>query len=107
MTVISAAAVDYVNIASIGLIFDSTVSENTVTVAINDDTVVEADETFFGNLENPDGDPVILNPDLATVTILDADDSMCSICVIGCALCGFRHFAIPLVHLKIQYLPFR
>ncbi len=46
-----------------------------VPVTILDDSIVEANENFFGLLTNPVGDPVILNPDRATVIITDTDDS--------------------------------
>ncbi len=45
-----------------------------VPVTILDDSVVEANENFFGLLTNPVGDPVNLNPDRATVTINDTGD---------------------------------
>ena len=58
------------------LILSPTLSETIVSVRINDDDIVEDAETFFGTLDNPEGDPVIINPPVANVTIEDADDSM-------------------------------
>ena len=55
------------------LTFNATALSITVSVPILDDAIVEIDEMFFGDLTSV-GDPVILDPNLATVTILDADD---------------------------------
>ena len=41
-----------------------------VPVRIVDDSILEGDQVFFGNLGNPVG-PITLNPDIATVTISD------------------------------------
>ncbi len=46
-----------------------------VPVTILDDSIVEANESFFGLLTNPVGEPVNLNPDRTTVNINDIDDS--------------------------------
>ncbi len=46
-----------------------------IPVTLLDGSIVEATENFFGQLTNPVGEPVNLNPDRATVTISDTDDS--------------------------------
>ena len=55
------------------LTFSSTVTSLTVSVPIINDNITEGDESFFGNLSNPQG-PVTLDPEVATVTIQDAGD---------------------------------
>lgn len=52
--------------------FSSTVTSFDITIPIIPDDVVEFDEMFLGRLELPTPDPaVILDPDRATVTIID------------------------------------
>ncbi len=46
-----------------------------IPVSIINDSIVESSETFFGSLGNSMGEPIVLAPDFATVTIIDANDS--------------------------------
>lgn len=46
-------------------------------MTILDDSAIEEDETFHGLLLNFLGEPAVLNPDTAVVTIIDANDSEC------------------------------
>ena len=55
------------------LTFSPTVDANEVTVTINNDDIHEGNETFLGLLD-AQGQPVITNPDVATVTIIDDND---------------------------------
>ena len=64
------ATEDYVSISDLTLIFNLTVPFVQVPVTIVDDAIVEGDQSFFGNLNNPVG-RVTLDPAQATVTITD------------------------------------
>ena len=55
------------------LTFSPTVDVNQVTVTINNDDIHEGNEAFLGLLD-AQGQPVITNPDVATVTIIDDND---------------------------------
>ena len=55
------------------LTFTPTVNDNRVSVNIVDDDIHEDSEIFFGQLD-AQGQPVVTNPDLATVTITDDND---------------------------------
>ncbi len=62
------------------LTFTSTVRSFTVSVPISDDNLLEVDENFFGNLRVLD-DPtglVVLDPDVASATIIDNDSKIFS-----------------------------
>ena len=48
-------------------------NNNQVSVTINDDDIREDDEVFFAQLD-AQNQPVVTNPDLATVTIIDDND---------------------------------
>ena len=48
-------------------------TSRTVSVPIINDNITEGDQSFFGNLGNPQG-PVTLDPAQATVTIEDDGD---------------------------------
>ena len=65
------ADADYVT-QVVTLEFMPGVTTRSVNVAIQNDDTAEAGETFFGNL-NDAGDPVIRQPDVATVFIIDDD----------------------------------
>lgn len=54
------------------LTFGPNVSCINVTVTIVDDIFLEGDQSFFGNLSSPVA-PIIPDPDVATVTIIDND----------------------------------
>ncbi len=57
------------------LTFTPTTLSVSVTVIIFNDAIVEGNEAFFGLLDNQ-GQPVVTNPDAATVTIIeDSADS--------------------------------
>ena len=64
-----AGDVDYNGTSSL-LIFNATTLSINISVPILDDDIFETDEVFFGELEDL-GEPVIFNPGLANVTILD------------------------------------
>ena len=66
------AAEDYVRATEL-LTFSPTTDANDVTVTIINDNIHEARETFFGILD-AQGQPVITNPDTATVIIVDDSD---------------------------------
>jgi hypothetical protein len=55
------------------LTFSPTMDVNTVPVTIFNDVIHENNETFLGNLRNPDPQ-TILNPSTALVTIIDDID---------------------------------
>ena len=55
------------------LTFSPTVDVNQVTVTIIDDDIHEGNEIFLGLLDAQD-QPVITNPDVATVTIIDDNE---------------------------------
>ena len=55
------------------LTFSPTVDVDKVTVTIIDDAIHEGNEIFLGLLD-PRDQPVITNPDVATVTIIDDND---------------------------------
>ena len=65
------ADADYVT-QVVTLEFIPGVTTRSVNVTIQDDDTAEATETFFGNLLDV-GDPVILQPEVANVFILDDD----------------------------------
>ena len=54
------------------LTFTPSVSSLTVSVPIINDNITEGEQFFIGNLSNPQG-PVTLDPEVATVTIVDDD----------------------------------
>lgn len=66
------AGEDYESVTGLTLIFNSTVTTLAVSVSIVNDDIVEGNQSFFGNLSNPEG-PVTLNLAQATVTIEDDD----------------------------------
>ncbi len=51
------------------LTFNASMLTNSIPVTIINDDIVEGNETFFGVLD-PQGQPVITNPDTATVLII-------------------------------------
>ena len=75
--------------------FSNSVRQLSFNVSIVDDVTPEGTETFTANLTlSPAdrarlGDRVTVNPDLATVTILDNDGTILSVCVcvtdVGCS----------------------
>ena len=69
-----AALEDYIGF-SVPLSFESGELVTTITVSIEDDSVWEPDEIFYGRLVNTGIASVNIPKDTATVTILD-DDSM-------------------------------
>ncbi len=63
---------DYTGLTQI-LTFTASMLSNGVPVTIINDDIVEGNETFFGVL-SPQGQPVITNPDTATVLITEDPD---------------------------------
>lgn len=55
--------------------FGPGIVQQSVSVAIQDDSVVEAEEAFFVQLLDA-GDPVNIAPDEATIVVQDEGDSM-------------------------------
>ena len=48
---------------------------NGFSITIVTDSLVEGNEQFFGNLREIPGSPVVLSPDVASVTIIDDDST--------------------------------
>ncbi len=59
------------------LTFSSTVSQLSASVTTTQDSVVEADEIFFGVLTSANSDDAFLTPDLATATISGDEPNDC------------------------------
>ena len=77
------------------LTFSPSINMVPVEVNIINDDIVEGNETFFGILENQ-GQPVMTQPDRATVTIIeDANDSKSNV------ICTIR-MELYIAHLDIQ-----
>ena len=51
-------------------------SSTNASVTIVNDNILEGDQSFSGNLKSPVG-PITLDPDMATVTIIDDADREC------------------------------
>ena len=62
------------------LTFTPAVNNHQVSVTINDDSIREGNEIFFAQLD-AQGQPVITNPDVATVTIKDNNDRKFMVCI--------------------------
>ena len=67
------ANVDYVEVISLKVVFNVTVTRWYTQITINNDTLFEDDETFSVSLETDDP-AVMLSPNTATVTIVDEDE---------------------------------
>ncbi len=80
----SAAGLDFIDPGEIPLQFDSTATSQTVRIIIIDDTILEADENFFGRLVTTDA-AVNVDPSEAEATIVEDNDGM--FCC-GCCYCG-------------------
>ena len=83
----SPAPNDYTNVFSEPLTFSRNIPTNSITISITDDMLVEGPESFTAELSvnralNPG---VMLNPDTATVNIIDDDGNNNIICT--CTLC--------------------
>ncbi len=71
---IHSAVADYQNPGVIPLQFDSISNNRTVRILIIDDSILENNEDFFGNLVTNDS-AVTLGPDQAMATIIEVNDS--------------------------------
>ena len=89
------------------LTFSPTVNVNSVPVTIFNDDIHEDSETFLGTL-SATGQPVILNPDRAVVTITDDIDRKVSYCYanVHIRICLFslrQQSRLDLSELSIMY----
>ena len=67
---------DFQDTGDIPLQFDSVTTTITVRIIIKDESVLENDESFCGDLATTDS-AVNLNPDTAEITIIEDNDGMC------------------------------
>lgn len=70
---LSSAPGDFADPVEIVVQFDGVSTSQTVTVTIENDNVLESEETFLGNLElrNQDDQQVTLAPQTAVITIVE------------------------------------
>ena len=74
--------VDYTPLVSVPLVFNSSQTQITVPIIINNDSLVEDDETFSAMISLAVATPrVTLNPNRAALTITDSDSKLKTICI--------------------------